>query len=520
MKPNSRRGPSVARGPEEIEVKLRLPPDARPVLEAQPALHPPRAGTPETREEETTYFDTPDGLLARAGASLRVRRSLGRGLVQTLKLAPVAQGAAARRGEWEWPVGAETPDLGLLAGTPCADSVPALDRALTRVCKTEISRTAWRVACAGGTVVEAAIDQGRIRAGQRDVPVSELELELKAGGPAALYRLALELVQAVPLAIEPASKAERGAQLAGRPGPEAVKAEDVVLRPDQPAAEAFAHIMGAALGHLRLNLPATVRGDVEGVHQVRIAVRRVRAVIALFKPLLTEEAASRYNEALRRAGRLFGAARDWDVFVTATLAEAAAENPAESWPRHLAEAARPARARAREEAMRELEAPGFARLLLELGAWAEEGARDPATLGTPALTRPVADVAPDLLDRLMRRAAKQGKGIRHADPRDLHGLRKRLKTLRYGTEFTESLYRPKRVRTLLHPCKELQELLGSVNDAAATPDLAQHLADSDESGIAPCLAALAAWTEGRGKAARRRVPKAWHALRDADPFWA
>lgn len=519
MKQTSQHQAVFGDGPEEIEVKLRLPAEARPLLEGHPALCPPRAGAPETREEETVYFDTKDGLLAQAGASLRVRRSSGRGFVQTLKLAPIAQGAAGRRGEWEWPVGAETPDLGLLAATPCASSVAALDSALAPICRTEISRTVWRVACGDGTVVEAAIDQGRIGAGERDLPVSELELELKDGEPAALYQLALELTQAAPLAIEPASKAERGAQLAGRPGPKAIKAEDLALQPGQPAAEAFARIMGAALGHLRVNLPATARGDPEGVHQVRVAIRRLRAAIALFKPLLAPDPANRYNKELRRLGRVFGAARDWDVFATETLPAAAADNPAEDWPHRLAEAGRSAHAQAREEAMRALAEPRFARLLLELGAWAEEGARDPATLGAPALTQSIEDVVPDLLDRLLRRAAKQGKGIRHADPHDLHGLRKRLKTLRYGIEFTESLYRPKKVRAMLHPCKELQELLGSVNDAAATPDLARHLADEERPGIASALAALTGWAEQRGTAARQRVPKAWHALRDAGPFW-
>jgi triphosphatase len=517
MKPNLRQEAGAC-DPEEIEVKLCLPPAARPVLEGHPALRPPRAGAPEIREEETTYFDTRDGLLAQAGASLRVRRSSGRGLVQTLKLAPVAQGAAARRGEWEWPVGVETPDLGLLAGTPCATSVAALDGALAPVCRTEISRTVWRVTCAGATV-EAAIDQGRIRAGQREVPVSELELELKGGEPSALYRLALELSQAAPLAIEPATKAERGAQLAGRPGPEAVKPGDVALRPDQSAAEAFGRVMGAALGHMRVNLLPAARGDVEGVHQVRVAVRRLRAAIAMFEPLLAPETAGRFNEELRRVGRIFGAARDWDVFATETLSAVRAENPAEAWPRQLEEAVRPARAEVREEALRELAGPRFARLLLELGAWAEEGARDPAALGTPELAQPVVVVAPALLDRLMRRAAKHGKGIRHADARDLHTLRKRLKALRYGMEFTESLYRPKRVRAMLHPCKELQELLGSVNDAASTPDLASHLAREGEPNAAFALTELGGWAEKRSDAARRRVPKAWRALRDADPFW-
>ncbi len=510
---------TAAHGPEEIEIKLRLPPAARPALEGHPALRPPRAGPPEVREEETTYFDTPDGLLANAGSSLRVRRSPGRGLIQTLKLAPVAEGAAARRGEWEWPVGAEMPDLGLLAGTPCAASVTALDGALVAICRTEIRRTVWLIAGNDGTAIEAAIDQGRIRTSEHDLPVSELELELKGGAPAALYKLALELTDAVPLAIEPASKAERGAQLAGRQGPEAVKPEELALRRGQPASEAFGRIVGAAIGHLRVNLGAAARGDAEGVHQIRVALRRLRAAIALYKPVLAPEPAGRFNKELRRAGRIFGAARDWDVFVTETLAAAAAENPAASWPRMLEEAAQTARAAVREEAMRELAEPRFARLLLELGAWAEDGVRDPATLGPPGLARSFEAVAPALLGRLMRRAAKQGKSIRHADTRSLHELRKRLKTLRYGIEFTESLYRPKRVRAMLRPCKELQELLGAVNDAAATPELARRLAEGGASEMAAALADLAAWVEKRGAAARQRVPKAWHALRDADPFW-
>jgi CHAD domain-containing protein len=72
---------------------------------------------------------------------------------------------------------------------------------------------------------------------------------------------------------------------------------------------------------------------------------------------------------------------------------------------------------------------------------------------------------------------------------------------------------------MLHPCKELQELLGSVNDAASMPDLARHLAREGDPDVAPALAELCAWAEKRGEAARERVPKAWRALRDADPFW-
>ncbi len=505
--------------PWEIEIKMRLPVDSRAALERHPALCPPRAAAPEMRAETTTYFDTSSGRLGRAGASLRVRRGEGGQLTQTLKLAPVAEGGAARRGEWEWPVGAETPDLALLAGVAQAKAIGALDGALVPICTTEISRTARRIAIDGGTVIEAVIDEGRILAGSREMAVSELELELKSGPPGALYRLALELAEAASLAIEPASKAERGRLLAGRPAPSAVKPEAIVLRPDMPTAEAFRRVMGAAVGHMRMNLSPAARGDVEGVHQLRVAARRLRAAIALFKPLLSPEPAGRFNAALRGAGRVFGAARDWDVFVTQTVPAAIAAADAASSLRGLADAAAPASRAAHAEVADELAAPRFALLLLGLSAWAEEGARDPAGLGTPALIRPIEETAPALLRRLLRRAAKQAKGIRHAGAPELHGLRKRLKTLRYGMEFVETLYRRKSVTAMLRPCKVLQELLGEVNDAAASPDLAGRIGSTEGADLAPALKALAAWTSARGGAARERVPKAWHALRDADPFW-
>lgn len=503
---------------QEIEIKLRLPPAARAALERHPALRVPRASLPETREQVTTYFDTDAGLLEQAGASLRVRRTQGGGLVQTLKLAPIAEGAAARRGEWEWPVGTETPDLARLSETPLAATAAALDGTLAPRYISEIRRTVRRIAGDDGTVIEAVMDEGRIRAGGREVAVNELELELKAGSPGALYRFALELAEAAPLAIQPASKAARGARLAGHVHPKAVATVDIALRPEMPAAEAFRCVVSTAVGHLRVNLEPAARGDAEGVHQLRVATRRVRAGIALFKPLLAPEAAARFNAELRRVGRVFAQARDWDVFVTETLPAAAADGIDAGWLHLLADAAAAARVAAHAEAARELTAPGFTLLLLGLSAWAEDAAHDPVGLGAPALAHPLRETAPALLRRLARRGAKRGKGIRHAGAAELHDVRKAMKTLRYGMEFTAALYRPKAVKAMLWPCKKLQNLLGEVNDAAATPNLARLLAE-ERTDLAPALGALAGWAERRGVAARKRVPKAWHTLRDADPFW-
>ncbi|MEO9191687.1 MAG: CYTH and CHAD domain-containing protein [Acetobacteraceae bacterium] len=506
-------------GPEEIEIKLRLPARASAALLRHHALTPPRASLPQTHAEVTTYFDSRSGQLSEAGVSLRVRRAGDGKLTQTLKLGQIAEGIAARRGEWEWPVTTDSPDLGLLAGIEAAP-IAALDGALIPICSTEIDRTVWQIRGEDGALIEAVIDRGRIRASRRAVAVSELELELKSGPPGALYRLALELAASVPLAIEPASKAERGARLGGQAGRGAVTHGAVALSPGMNAAEAFRCILGTAIGHMRVNLAPAARGQPEGVHQLRIATRRLRAAIALFRPLLAPPAAGRFNAALRRSGRIFGAARDWDVFVTQTLPAAEAEDGiAADWLRLLAEAAAPSRAAAHVAVARELAAPGFTLLLLGLSVWAEDGVDDPVGLGEPALARSVKDTVPALLDRLLRRTARRARHIGEAGPGELHALRKAMKTLRYGVEFTAPLHRPKAVKGLLKPCKHLQEKLGTVNDAASTPDLAASLATEDRPDLAPALGALGVWAERRGAAARAGLPKAWHALRDADPFW-
>ena len=96
--------------PIEVELKLRLPPAARTELELHPALQAPHATAPEERHEVTTYFDTPDLALAGKGVTLRVRRN-GDRRVQTVKLRGAGHAVAAQRGEWEWPIEQDTPDL-------------------------------------------------------------------------------------------------------------------------------------------------------------------------------------------------------------------------------------------------------------------------------------------------------------------------------------------------------------------------------------------------------------------------
>lgn len=503
---------SSDREPVETEIKLRAPPGAIEALERHPAL---AGAAAEERREVTTYFDTPERDLARRHCSLRIRQS-GERRLQTAKSAR-GTGVAARRGEWEQPVETDTPDLALLADTPIGTMLRSrVADELQPVLVTDIRRTAWLLRLDAGTAVEAALDRGMISAAGRSEPVSELELELKQGSPGALYRLAIELTSAAPLTLEPASKAERGLRLGSGDRPAPAKAPPLSFARNIIAAEAFSDIVRSILAHMLANVAAARIGDPEGVHQLRVGIRRLRATLVLFRRLLRRETSRRFNEELRRMGQVFGRARDWDVFVGETLSALQAHGAETGWLDLLGERAEQWRAAAQADVRRELDGPGFTTLLLGLGGWIEDGAEDPALLGTADLRRPIAELAPALLARMARKAVRRGKRLKAASREELHALRKSIKKLRYGFEFLAPLYPAGKLDAVLDPCEKLQKLLGRVNDAAVTSALARQLTADGHADLAPALGVLAAWAEPRGGKALRGVPKHWRRLRKAE----
>jgi inorganic triphosphatase YgiF len=495
--------------PRELEIKLRLPPGTETAIETHPALHAPGVAV-ETREESTTYFDTPDRDLARRGASLRVRRT-GTRRVQTLKLRDGADGPFGRgEWEWEWAVDGDGPDLGRLAATPAASQLGALHR-LEPVFATEVSRSV-RTLRPDGAVIEVAFDRGSVRAGEAVEEICELELELKDGEAGALYRLAAALHANVPFTLGTESKADRGWRLrTGRPRAPA-KQTDLPLPQDVSAAEAFHRITGATLANLLANQPAAAAGEVEGIHHMRVAIRRLRATLALFRPHLERHAEACITAELRRLGQILGEARDWDVFCTETL-QAAEEGVAGPWLDLLRGPADAERRAAHARMAIEFQGPALTATVLGLAAWAEDAVTLTGAPDGGAMREALSDLAPALEARLERKVLRLGRHIRKRGDEELHSLRKALKKLRYGVEFLAPLHKRKQVKAYLHACKALQEQLGTINDAAVAVDLAERFSGGRHAELVPAVAELAAWAEARRTEARHRLPDAWRAFK-------
>ena len=512
----------------ETELKLRGEPEALMAVFAGPAICDKATGRGRSMRLENVYYDTADQRLRARGLAFRVRRQ-GRRFVQTLKSGDTA-GLVAYRGEWQTPLGSADPDLELL---PAAAS-QVLDELVTpgelrSLFTTRVRRQTRRLA--GGangssSLIEAALDLGAIEADGRSQPIAEIELELIDGPPRALYDLALELDALTPLQVETRSKSVRGYTLATGEPPAWQKAEPVELAPKATVDAAIGRILRACVQHWCANEAAALDGrDPEGVHQLRVALRRLRSAVSVFGHLIRPERRSWLaSEAKQILGSL-GPARDWDVFATESLPPVLATRPDDRSLLALRATAEAARTRGYAAARAAIGAPSYTRFLLQLGRWIEAGGwREDATpKGAAWLDRPIVAFADRLLARRHRKALKLGRKFEDLTPPERHRLRIALKKLRYATEFFDSLHAGKRARPYLAALKELQDALGHLNDVAVAERLLHGLSEptgEQRATLGRASGLVLGWL-GRGVAeAEPQVRDAWQIFVARRPFWS
>jgi len=508
--------PDTARDPREVELKFHLPRGSRDVLERSPAL---AGATAEHSHLVSTYFDTPDRALDRCGLNLRVRRD-GESRTQTVKSRSDGHGVAATRGEWEWPIGQDTPEVAWLAKTPpLAAAAIAIEGRLQPAFITNIRRTARLVHLDDDTTVEVAFDEGDIEAGHAHEAVSELEIELKSGSVGPLYRLAAELLSTAPLWLTSESKASRGWRLRTGQSEGAQLAQPPNLKRKVSAAAGFRQIAAAALGHLTANIGPTLGGDPEGLHQARIAIRNARAVLRLFDHYLDTASALRFKASLRTYGAVLGAARDWDVFCLETLPAAMADLSSERLG-DLNSAAEVERQLAHEAVETALRGREFSEMVLGLAAWTDVGAIEPAPHDAGLARQHLSTLAPSLLDGAARKVRRRGRHLGRLTDSERHSLRKSLKKLNFDVEALGRFYGTKAVKRYRRHCKALAKALGAANDAVVTERLAHKLAADGRPELSKPARAVERWNRLRGRNALKGLQAAMDNFRNAPAFWS
>lgn len=488
----------------EIELKLRVRPEDLRRLSAAPALALSR---PTTRTLESVYFDTPDLQLRRSGTVLRVRRD-GKRYLQTLK-ADGGGTALQNREESETPIKGARPDLARLRRR-----FPALAaEELRPIFVSRVRRTVRRV-----NGIEVAFDTGEIRTPEGAAePVSEVELELKSGTPREVFALALALADAVPVALETRTKSERGYALAGNKPAGAVHAQPIELKPDASAGDAIGTIFRKCLDHLTAN-QALVLGmaDAGSVHQMRVALRRLRSALGLLRESLPREERKALAAEAKWLADILGDARDQDVLLSETLAPVRRAFPEDAALQALATAAEAARKEAQEALGRAVASARYTRFVLRLGAFVESG-----TWGSEDSA---AALAARLLEKRSKQARRLGKGFEKLDVERRHELRIALKKLRYAAEFFRSLFAAPPARKYLRRLTALQTALGRINDLETARRVLEALvtAAPEEERLERAAAAgrVVGWHAHALAGAEGALVAEWRAFAETRPFWS
>ncbi|CAH2599210.1 Adenylate cyclase [Rhodovastum atsumiense] len=489
-------------------------PSRSPSLSLDLALAPDEASRlprllQATRNRATTlrliWHDTADGALAAEGLALLERRQ-GRTTIWLLQRILPGPEELAPPGT-PFPVLAEAASPELLGSDLPADLTPIAT----------LEGRARPFAGAGG--VEAMLLAGTLHAGDVEGPCARLLLRGPAG---AVATVVTTLASTVALTVPAASLAAEAAALAGRPlPPRRLGAPSLAAR--STVGEAFAHIVAHLTDVVLHHAPAATAAQAPvPVHQMRVALRRLRSATGLFRRAVQCEELDAVTTGLKTLARTLGPARDWDVFTTGIGAKVGTVFPADPAITRMLAAAERRRQEAYGTLRAWLDGPEFRHLALALAMLAAARPWDAPGDGdgerarqARRLAMPLSDFASRVLERRLAPLRKAGDDVTALPVETLHQLRIAGKRLRYAAEFFAPLFPGRGTRRFIRRLTALQEAIGHLNDAAVAAGLLEEIgaAGSYAGGVVQGFVAAQAGDS------RAEIARCWNRFHRLDPFW-
>lgn len=468
------------------------------------------------------YVDTPDHRFYRQQFYARLREGDAQLLLTLKRLGVAAEGAVHTRDEYQtavpgleigaWPEGEVRRLAEEIAG----------DQPLTDLVQLDQTRHVALLQEGERAVAEMSLDEVVIPAANGPIRAYEVEVELLPGGTLAdLGVLARVFADEYHLAAQPQSKFERALSLAGiriaagaNGSGAATGAQTVVLPagappPDPaqpPKAKSTALIAPASRPSkkrqagvlpidsmatatrkvLRINFEAMLANeegtrtgeDIEDLHDMRVATRRMRAALHIAEPYLSGRTVERVGRELRTVARALGAVRDLDVLIEHARhfryelpagTQAGMDGLLAAWDDE--------RERARRKLLRLLESRDYARFTHHMAAFLDEtdAAPDDADGAVPYQVRHVAGSAVWARYEAVRAYETL---MDHATVPQLHALRITGKYLRYTLEFFSEVL-PADAGALIRDVVGMQDELGLLHDADVAAGLIRnYLAES------------------------------------------
>lgn len=258
---------------------------------------------------------------------------------------------------------------------------------------------------------------------------------------------------------------------------------------------------------------ATARSweDIEGVHQMRVASRRMRAALSAFRGAVPKEVSRPWSRELGWIAGELGRARDLDVFIDEGLGSVRDQLPLAGGDK-LLEVAEAHRAEAYEAVRAMLDSERYARFKQGFVQWVQTQAWNQTELPSKqrrTLDEGISIYSRRLLDRLERKVLEAGSEVDKNDAAQMHRLRIECKRLRYAAEFFEPILPG--LRDFITQLKGLQDLLGVLNDVSVMGGLLDALLEGQsDPEVIRFSGALVGW----------RTHEAYQLLDGFDERWA
>ena len=499
---------------QPVGLELVLAAEDVALLLRQPELRPPGAKTrrlPAARPTNWSviWHDTPDGSLADQGLALAERRS---GATLNWQIERIVANTATLMPPGAPPLVVEQHDTA---------PKPLDKQAAGHNLPVVAFEGQQRLLLGPEQPVQVTLLQGTLRAVAATEPVCRLLLS--GDNP---MKLATAWSEKLRLAVPKASLAAEAFTLANRTlphrplgAPSLSHAETV----DDGFAFVVSHLAGVLLHHAH---NAKLGRGLEPVHQMRVALRRLRSAILLFRRAVGCPELDEASAGLKHLGTILGPARDWDVFIAGTGRDVGAAFEGDSAIAALLVAA---------ERQRRV---GYAELAryLDSAAWRVLG----IALADLALRRPWRHFTPEDPDIAARRAELQQAGLTSfaaraltkrlesvlapgADLSDLavealHDIRLHAKRLRYACEFFAPLFPGRETRKFLLRMMDLQERLGILNDGVVAAEL-MHQLQGRGTGRHYAAGVVRGFVAARSTGSRRKIDRCWQRFRRQEPFW-
>jgi triphosphatase len=477
---------------------LELTADAQAVasLGRLKALVATRDGRPRGQPVKIVWHDSPEHSLLADGLTLSEQR----GVWRLERLVP---------GNDTWLPGQPSP---IVAEAPDMTVLPSL---LAPLAAFDGRRTS-SLHRFGDETVALTVERGVLRAVTAEHLVACLTLH---GEAAAVHAAAMLIAAAIAVQVPVASLAAQGIALAtGRSLPARHQGSPVLPETVVDAPGALAHIIGHLADVVLANARLAAELDATGfdaVHQMRVAVRRARSALSVFRPAVEPAAFDAINHSLKALGGQLGPSRDWDVFVDETMPSIRQALSGDHRIDRLAAAAARRRREQRSALTTYLAGAEFRRLGIELACFAASGSWRTPPVDPP---QPLSAFAAAVLQHRWKKLVSAGKRMAELDISGLHGVRLRAKRARYAAEMFATLYPGKTARRFVNRLATVQQRLGVLNDGAVATHLLEELGGAG-GRHAYAAGVVVGFMAARAGKIRPRIIAAFEKFRRQPPYW-